>query len=167
VLELAVSTNPAFADRLYGEVHAEPDSDRRHAMLAALVKVSDPMRRKKHLDLALDPKLDAADIGAILVSFDDEPTRMAVEQWIRTNWSALQKRLPPPSELGIAPTFGAVFTTACDPARRDEIAAYVTKQFGSYMGGALQVKQQIEQMDQCIAQRGLVGPSLRAWLGVK
>ena len=58
-----------------------------------------------------------------------------------------------------------IFTATCDPARRDDIAEFVTRHFGSMPGGERIVKQAIEGMDQCIASRKLVEPAVRGWLG--
>jgi hypothetical protein len=60
-----------------------------------------------------------------------------------------------------------VFTDACDPARRDELAAYVTQHFATASAGVRPVKQAIEGMDNCIARKRLLEPSLRAWLTAK
>jgi hypothetical protein len=56
------------------------------------------------------------------------------------------------------------FATACDPARRDEIATYVTAHFSSLPSAARPIKQLLEQMDDCIARKKLLEPTLRTWL---
>ncbi|MEO8700374.1 MAG: M1 family metallopeptidase [Kofleriaceae bacterium] len=167
VLQLAADASPQVADRLHADALAEPERERRNEILNALAHIRDPARLAKHLDLALDPRLDVGDLGSLLFGFDDEATRAGVEQWMYVHLPALTKRLPPATEGSIARFLGVIFTAACDPLRRDAIADFVTKNFAGVLGGARMVKQQIEGMDQCIAQRSLVEPSLRAWLGVK
>ena len=56
------------------------------------------------------------------------------------------------------------FVAACDPARRDEITTFVTTQFSALPSAARPVKQFLEEMDDCIARKKLLEPTLRAWL---
>jgi hypothetical protein len=61
--------------------------------------------------------------------------------------------------------YSYIFTGTCKAAERDAIADYVTKTFGNTPGGSRVVKQAIESMDQCIAQRKILDPEIKAWLG--
>jgi hypothetical protein len=73
-------------------------------------------------------------------------------------------RYPSDGTAGGAAGFAGIFTNACDPARRDEIAKYVTATFGSKPGGQREVAQAIEGMDQCIAWRKVNEPQVARWL---
>jgi hypothetical protein len=75
------------------------------------------------------------------------------------------KRLPHDAVNGTAAAAAWIFTGACDPARRDEIASYVTASFAALPGGSRLVPQAIETMDHCIAVRQTLEPEVRAWLG--
>ncbi len=166
VLAAAVDASPALAARLHAAVFGEPDRELRGELLSALGHIHDRKRAFAELDLALDSRLEVGDIGALMFAWDDEDTRANTEAWMRQHVAALMKRLPPPNEGSVARYFGGMFTAACDPARRDEIATFVTATFGPILGADRIVKQQIEKMDQCIRQRAIVEPSVRAWLKV-
>jgi hypothetical protein len=49
-------------------------------------------------------------------------------------------------------------------ANRDEVVALLTRSFGEIDGARRILQQRIEVFDQCLAQRKLLEPSLRAWL---
>jgi len=90
---------------------------------------------------------------------------MVAETFFRDHKDALIKRMPQDETAGSASSMTWVFTAACDAARRDELADYVVKNFAAVPGGDRVTKQAIESMDQCIANRKLLEPEIKAWLG--
>src|SRR5207245_447206 len=93
-----------------------------------------------------------------------EATRAAAEKFFRDHEAELLKRMPQDEVAGGIGGLAGLFTSACDPRRRDELADYVTRHFGVIPGGDRVVKQAIESMDQCLASRAALEPEVRAWL---
>ena len=79
---------------------------------------------------------------------------------------ALDSRIRFPKEDTFAPYLTYAFDL-CDADQRDEMVAFLEKSFGTMTGAAKLLRQRIEFTDQCIAQRALVEPSVRAWLKAK
>ncbi|MBA3539640.1 MAG: M1 family metallopeptidase [Deltaproteobacteria bacterium] len=169
VLELAVDASPAVFDQVRVEVFAEPDRTRRGEMLTALAHVRDPRRQLVALALVNDPKLDLRETVAMLFDTSTDANRTVAAQFFKDHKDRILARLPKDETTGpFAGRFAGLYTSACDAAQRDAVAAYVTATFAPMSGGARAVRQEIEQMDQCIAGRKLLQPELLGWLsGVK
>ena len=86
-----------------------------------------------------------------------------VEKFVRAHLDELRKRSPTEGVTSGSTEYGGFFTNACDPERRDEIAAYVTETFGKAPGAEREVAQSIEGMDQCIARKARMRPQVEAW----
>jgi hypothetical protein len=139
----------------------------RWVLLGVLGTVTDPVQHHAMLEsLATDPALGPDEFARIWVSFEGEEQRADAEAYERAHLAEIMKRLPM-SENEIFPlaVLAAIpLTAACDPARRDEITSFVTSHFSALPSAARPVKQFLEQMDDCIARKKLLEPSLRAWL---
>jgi hypothetical protein len=170
VLVLAANADAKIAEQLRVEAVDEHDPELRDLLISVVAGLEDPPRHHAMLDVLVpEAKLTAEDVINALSSSRDEPTRADNEAYVRAHLEAIMKRLPAPEneDFPMALSLTYVFTGACDPARRDEIADYVTKHFGVLPAGERPVKQAIEVMDHCVARKKLVEPSLRAWLGAK
>jgi alanyl aminopeptidase len=168
VLYIAADASPEVFERILHDVHGETDRARREEMLDVLGSVRDPKRQAKALELVLDPKLDPRETLTILYSARLESNRSVAQQYFRDHTKEILARLPADETAGGVANLSSLFTSSCDPARRDAIADYVTKTFGKMPGGARVIQQNIEEMDHCIARRQLLVPEIRGWLtGVK
>jgi alanyl aminopeptidase len=165
VLNIAVDANPDMGAQVQGELAAEKDRRKRREMIGALSSVRDPKRYEAALALMLDPKIDFRETMWMLFGGQTEATRAVAQAFYRAHEAEIVKRMPKDETAGEVAGMAWIFTATCDAARRDEIAEYVTKHFGSMPGGERTVKQAIEGMDQCIASRKLVQPAVRGWLG--
>jgi hypothetical protein len=165
VLAIAADASADVYERLAREVKAEPDRFARGNMLGALASTRDPARLAGALPLVLDPKLDVNDATELLDHPSTQATRALIEKFFRDHADELLARIPKDEVTSGAASYAYVITRACDGARRDEIADYVTHRFGSLPGGDRTVKQAIESMDRCIATRAILEPEIRAWLG--
>ncbi len=166
VLAIAVSASPEVAKQIRAAALAETDVAVRSDLFGSLGAIRDPERLRAMLDTILEPGVHGLDAIGVLTGWSDQLQRAVVERWVRTHFADLQRVIPSDgSEIfPMLQWTAGTFTAACDAARRDELAAYVTKTYGVLPAGERPTKQAIEGMDQCIARRALVEPSLRAWL---
>ena len=166
VLSIAVDAKPELFERIRKDVVTEPDRARRAEMFDALGSVRDVKQQTLALGLILDGRVDVREALAMLSLASTDALRVNAQQFFRAHADEILRRMPhdETADLGLS----AVFTATCTAERRDEIAAYVTATFGKLSGGAQQVSQNIEAMDQCIARRKILEPEIRGWLtGVK
>jgi cytosol alanyl aminopeptidase len=163
ILSAAVRADPAIFDQLYDDAAKEPVRNNRDTLRWALSATRDPARIQKVLDLLVDPKVDIREVMYIPYGFWREPERTMVEKFVRAHLDELRKRSPTEGVTSGSTEYAGFFTNACDPARRDEIAAYVKETFGKAPGAEREVAQSIEGMDQCIAWKARMRPQVEAW----
>lgn len=164
VLAIAADAKPAVFERLLRELGGEPVRSRRRDMIAALGSVRDVERQKQALALLLDPKRDARELLTLLGMGYTEENRETARAFFRANGDAILKRFPSAETSTPMARFSSVFTSACRADQRDAIATFVQQKFGAMPGGARLVRNNIEDMDQCIARRKVLEPEVRAWL---
>jgi cytosol alanyl aminopeptidase len=164
VLWQAVEADPATFDRVLAEALTEKDREARGNLHGALTATRDPARIRTVLGLLLDDRVDVREVMWLPYGFGREPERTLVEGWVRDHLAELDARIPHESTSGGSAVYAGLFTNACDPARRDEIAAFVQKTFAKVPGAERELAQHIEGMDQCIAYRARVRPQVEAWL---
>jgi alanyl aminopeptidase len=164
VLAVAARGSPRVFAGLLAAAPAETDRTRRVQLLDALASTPDVAQQRAALALMLDSRLDIRETQHMLFGSSIEANRRVAQQFFRDHKAALLARLPKDSVTGSTAWFAEVFTASCAPERRDEIAAYVTETFATMPGGERVVRQAIERMDQCIAQRRRLEPGIHAWL---
>jgi alanyl aminopeptidase len=169
VLELASNADPKLVARLRSDLDVETVPAVHEALLGTLASLHDPLQHRAMLEsLVADPKLTSEDLSLVWL-YGDEEARADDEAYLRAHFAEVMKRMPTgenedfPAFLHLVPPF----TNACDPARRDEIAAYLTDHLGKLPAAVRPIKQAIESMDNCIASKQALEPALRAWLHVK
>ncbi len=165
VLAIAADADPAVFDRVLVDVAAEPVRKRRREMLNALSGVRDVVRQNRALALTIDARIDARESIGMLRAATRDDTRTNAQAFYRANRETILARMPKDSTTDSIAHLSYVFTVSCSASDRDDIAAFVTKEFRNYGGGSRIVPQAIESMDQCIARRRLLGPEIEAWLG--
>ena len=165
VLRIAIDGDPDRVGHVIEELRTAQKREDRDILISTLALLRDPKSYAAAIDVTLDPALDLRETNTILVGATTEATRAIAEAFLRTHGDELEKRLPHDEVSGAMHGIVHVFTNACDPKRRDELAAEVTKRFGARPGGAHVVAEAIEQMDQCIATRAALEPEVRGWLG--
>ena len=164
VLSIAVDAKPEVFERIRKDVVTEPDRARRLEMFSALGSVRDVKQQTLALGLMLDGRVDMREALTMLSQGSTDALRVNAQQFFRDHADEIVRRMPRDEVAGLS----GVFTETCKAERRDEIIAYVTRMFGKLPGGAHQVKERIEAMDQCIARRKILEPEVRGWLtGVK
>ena len=161
---IRADANGTLFRRLRADALLEKDRETRGDLFAALAATRDPGRVAKVLELLLDPRVDMREIAWLPEEFWREPERTQAETFVRKHLDALLARYPHDSKHSGGSPFTRVFTSACNAARRDEIAAFVRATFAALPGGPRDVAQRIEAMDACIAWRAWFGPQLARWL---
>ena len=166
VLALASNSDPKLLDKIRSDLAQETDPVMRGALIEALTAVRDPKLHHAILAALLaEPSLTPDELAGMWAMPLDPEARADSEAFLREHFAEVMKRLPQTETLFSLPLSTMhTFTEACDPERRDEIAAYVTKHYGPVPASARPIAQAIEQMDICIARKKLLEPSLRAWL---
>ena len=165
VLSIAVDASPEVFDRILRDVRTEQDRARRGEMYGALGSVRDVVRQSRALELVIDLKIDIRETSNLLYSGNDDATRANAQRFFDLHRAAILARYPKDATTISVADLSWIFTATCKADQRDAIAARVTKEFAPLPGGAHVVAENIEQMDQCIAQKKLLEPEIKAWLG--
>jgi len=162
VLAIAADADAATFQAVREAALVEPDRVVRADLLNALTSGRDPKRVRDALALMLDDRLDVRDTEYIYHPALGHPAQRAVvEAYARDNLDKILARVP----VETAARHVKLFTSACDGARRDEIAALAQQRFASFPGGQRTVAQAVETLDQCIAQRALLADQLQRAFG--
>ncbi len=165
VLNIAVDASPQLFDKILADVKTEPDRARRSEMFDALGGVRDVARQSRALALVIDPKLDIRETSGMLYSGFDDETRANAQAFYDTNRVKILDRFPKDATTSPVAKLSWIFTSTCKAEQRDAIVARVTREFAPYPGGKHVVAESVEAMDQCIAQKKLLEPEIKAWLG--
>jgi hypothetical protein len=164
VLAIAVDAKPELFDRALEEVNQETDRARRNEIYQALGSVRDPARQERALALLLDPKHDLREAIRMISAGTTDAARATAQRFFKQHHAALLGRLPREETANPLANMSKLFTVSCSATERDAIASYVTTTFGPLPGGTRVVKQNIEEMDQCIARAKILAPEVRGWL---
>jgi len=163
IMRAAVRTDGATFDRLLAEALTEPERMLRRELFGALTGTQEPARVAKVLALLLDDRVDIREVMYVPYGFGREPARTQVEGFVRAHLDELLARSPSEGVASGSAEYVGYFTGACDAARRDELAGFVTATFGDVPGAAREIAQEVERMDQCIARKTKLGPQVEAW----
>jgi alanyl aminopeptidase len=163
ILAVAAEADAATFDRLLAAAPVEASPELRSDLLRAVAQVSDETRLRSALALALDPRLERNEARALVFAGRERPQIRLVDAYWREHFTQLMARFPDNGAGGVAGLSGA-FLRACDPAGREEAAAFVRERFGKLTGAERIIARGLENLDQCIAAQKLLGPRLSAWL---
>jgi alanyl aminopeptidase len=163
VLEVAVDADRRTFDRLVAAAPLEKDPELRVDLLRALARVTDESRLRKVLELLWDKRLEPVEARRFVYAGRTYALRQVTEAYVRDHLKQLFERFPDNGDEGAANLAWAFFG-GCDASRRDEIAAFVTQTFGRFIGAERTIAHGLEELDQCIAIRRMLGPRIEAWL---
>jgi hypothetical protein len=158
LLGAAVRSRPDDVfERMLGLATSEPDPAARRAMIGALAEVEDVPRLTLVLALLEENPIPFERL-AVLGGARNPATQAAVLDFIQKHQADLLARLG-------EDWHGRLVYAPCLADRRDEVAAWLTKDFAPREEiGPLAVTQAIEAMDQCLAIRSSLAPQLAAAL---
>ncbi len=163
ILEVAADTDPATFDRLLAAAPVETDPELRGDLLRAVSRVSNEARLRAALALALDPRIEVRELFPLVFAGRDRAQVRIVDAYFRDHVAELLARYPTTGEFGAVVLLNT-FLRRCDPAQRDDAAAFVRDHFGKLVGAERVIARGLESLDQCIAAQSLLGPRLAAWL---
>jgi alanyl aminopeptidase len=162
-MPIAANADPAFAAQLQRDVLGEQDRTMRLAQLHALAAIEDPKRAMAAYQLALDPKLPPEDVlYGILTTRQSRAASQVMFGWMRANVDKLVARFPTGDGSFAKYLLWGMWT--CEAKDRDATVKVMRDVFGKIPNATTLLAQRIEAIDQCIAQRALVEPSMREWL---
>ena len=165
ILAVAADASPEIQAKLREDLKTEKDIVKLGDAIGALSRIRDPQRLEQALGTMLDPAIDFRQAMWMLTSVD--PTTVALRtSFFKAHQADLFKRLPAIDDTGTSVyAFAIPFASSCDPAKRDEYAAYMKQTFSSIPGAPRILTQLTEELDRCIATRKLLDPEVRGWLG--
>ncbi|HEY5920577.1 MAG TPA: M1 family aminopeptidase [Kofleriaceae bacterium] len=162
VLPIAARVDQTVADRVRADMLVEADQAAKVALLSALAQIEDPKRAEATFPVIFDPKLTPRDLFNGFIFAPQRPaSRRQLDRWMRANIAAILARLPTGDSLAGYLTYG-IWT--CEAAERDAAVQFLQTHFSNVAGGPKLMRERIEQIDQCIAERAVILPSIREWL---
>ncbi len=144
-----------FADgttfaRLEAALDAERDRRDRDLLVAALAAVRDPALRSRVLARLLDERLDGREALALARQLlEDEANRGAAFEFVRANFDALVRRVPPDSAAQLITPLAEL----CTVQDRDAFAAFFGPRAADLRGGAKRYAEALESIELCVAAR--------------
>ncbi len=161
VLDTALAHDATLVDDLLAEARAGSDAATIGDIGYALGRVRDPGAAERVLALLLEPSTDLKTFARVIWRLAMWPrARPVVEAFVREHAASLLPRLP--RELA-AYSIDAL-TSSCDPAKREDAAAWGQVHIAPLAGGPRVLAQALETMDQCIAERPAQRAAVEAWL---
>jgi cytosol alanyl aminopeptidase len=166
LLEIAVDASPDVQADVRAAAKTERDQNLLGEELGALAAIRDPQRLQQALDTMLDPAIDFRRSMWMLAQNSDTATLPTRQAFFKTHQAELLKRLPAIDDTGTSIyAFATPFSSDCDAARRDELAAFIKDTFSKIPGAPRLITQLTESLDRCIATHKLLDPEVRGWLG--
>ena len=127
--------------------------------LYALIAFEDPALRKEAFAAALAPEMRSQDLPHFVGSMFEKPLRRA-EAWefVKTNWSELQKKFTPWGGASLVASTGRM----CDARQREDVRQF----FASHPVEASErsLNTALEKIDMCVEMRTLQTRNFAAWL---
>ncbi len=161
VLGSAVTYSPALFEELLAAATHPADAEEQNDIFYALSRVIDPDQARRVLELMLDPAADLKASPYLPNRLARDPrTRPVAAAFVREHFAELLPRLG--EDVGAYWVYA--LTRSCDPAQRDEVAAWAEANIAPLPGGPRIVAQALEGMDQCIAERPGRAAEVEAWL---
>src|SRR5262249_48177668 len=133
ILAAAADADGATFDRLLAAAATETDPELRSDLLRALSQVSDEKRLRAVLALSFDKRLEPPEARQLVLAGRMQPQFRVVDAYFREHLPELLARFPD-NGIGGAVGLSVTFLRGCDPAHRDEAAAFVKQHFSKYPG---------------------------------
>ncbi len=141
----------ALFDRIVAEAEKATDRNDQRRLLAALGRFEDPALARAALARVTAPGADLRDTGPILrQQLSGRATRGLAWAFLVERWGTLAPKLRADEATWLITTAASV---ACDPARRAEVAAFLTPRARPFDGAPRALASALEEADACAAAR--------------
>ena len=148
-------------DRLHADAKKTSDRSERGRLLGAMGDFEDPKIVAQAMQLVLTDEFELREsLGLLQGGFANRHTRTAAYAFVKEHFDAITDKLPSQYRPYMAYTVVAL----CDDAKKPEIDAFFTPKIEKMDGGARIMKQALEAMSLCAAQRKAQSPSVVAFL---
>ena len=143
------------------EIHRQQDATERAMILSAMVSFGDPVLLRRGLDFMLGDEVPPGDaVVALRGAAKNDPIGGAVvREWVRQNFDALMRKLPPQFKAFAMSSVGA-----CDEASRRKHEQFFADKVDQMAGGKRVLAIALQGIDACIAARKLQEPSVIGFL---
>jgi alanyl aminopeptidase len=151
----------ALFDALLANARAEPDREKRIALLAALGSFRDPELLRAAFGIVISGEFDLREsAGVFAAPFGDRETRPIAWEFLVDNVDAVAKQIPGIARAYLITAGGAW----CDDAHADEVRAVFGKRAKRWIGGPRTLDQTVEKVRICAASTAEQAPGVRAFL---
>jgi aminopeptidase N/puromycin-sensitive aminopeptidase len=127
--------------------------------LYALISFEDPALRKEAFAAALAPEMRSQDLPHYVGSMFEKPVRRQ-EAWdfVKTNWSELQKKFTPWGGASLVASTGSM----CDAKQREDVQQFFAAH--PVQASERSLNSALERIDMCVEMRTLQTRNFAAWL---
>jgi alanyl aminopeptidase len=148
-------------DRLHAEAKKTTDREDRQRMLSALGAFVDPKLVDQALALAITDEFDLREGSSLMNGgLGDPRTRETAFAFVKKHFDEITKKLPEPYR----PYMAFTVVPLCDEHRKAELEAFLKPRIEPLDGGPRALKQALEELSLCAAQRKAQTPGVVAFL---
>jgi alanyl aminopeptidase len=149
------SNLPALLEAELAAVRTEPSRNARRTLFTGLGSFTDGKLAERALGVVLAPGVDVRESMAVVRKLGHHhQTRQLAFDFVRANYDALTKALPPEWESDLV-EFGVNF---CSQEKRTEVMSFFQPRTTKALGGQRDFATALERLDDCIAQEDLHMP---------
>ena len=148
-------------DRLHAEARKTGDREDRERFLGAMGRFIEPAMVAQALALVLTDEFELREaLGLLQGAFGEPRTRELGFAFIKEHFDEITNKLPE----AYRPFMAFTFVSLCDDSRKPEIEAFFTPKIAKIEGGPRVMKQALELLSLCSAQRKAEAPGVEAFL---
>ncbi len=155
----AIRGDAALLDKMKVAIAEAKSPAQYYRYLYALIAFEDPALRKEAFAAALSPNMRSQDLPHFVGSmFEKEWRRREAWEFVKTNWSELQKKFTPWGGASLVASTGHL----CDAKQREDVQQF----FATHPVEASErsLNQALERIDMCVEMRTLQARNFAAWL---
>jgi len=162
----AASGGQDLFDGLLAAFKETKDPRQRGIIVNALSSFRDPKIVRQSLALFLDTNYDAREtLGALFAGAGDPDTQRIPFEFVKTNYEAIEKRLPNAAGEDYRSFLLFIGNGFCDAGLRKEYVSFFEDKAKNYLGGARNYAQALEGMRNCENYRGAQASDVAEFFG--
>lgn len=155
----AIHGDAALLERMKVAIAEAKSPGLYYRYLNALIAFEDPVLRKEAFAAALSPSMRSQDLPHFVGSMFEKPWRRR-EAWefVKTNWSELQKKFTPWGGASLVASTGSL----CDAKQREDVQQFFAKH--PVEASERSLSKALEKIDMCVEMRSLQTRNFATWL---